>query len=180
MSPRAPRSGDAAPDVGVADAAAAEPAGPRTWVELVWIEGRIERWIRFGAVAGEEILDRRRRRVAFRPGDVFAFVRWAANEVGTVQSRIDILQSAGPGATVTTVPGVTPGGLSLLRLGTWPTVQAALQAVDAVEALGLDPTAIAPDYWRHVHNRLAARAAPRPYSLARHRAWCLRRELGGC
>ncbi len=136
MSPLAPRSGDAAADVaGVADAPAAPPADPRTWVELVWIEGRLERWIRFGAVAGEVILDRRRRRVAFRPDEVFAFVRWAANEVGTVQSRIDVLQAAGPGAALTTVPGVTPGGLSLL---------------------------------------------PRPYSLARHRAWRLRRELGGC
>ncbi|MCI3132863.1 DUF2840 domain-containing protein [Phenylobacterium aquaticum] len=173
MSPSAVRSGGA-------DAVTADAPDPRTWVELVWIEGRIERWIRFGSAAGEVILDRRRRRVAFAPHAVFAFVRWAANEAGTVQSRIDILQAVALGAAVTTVPGVTPGGLSLLRLGTWPTVQAALHCVDAVEALGLDPVEIAPDYWRHVHNRLAARATPRPYSLARHRAWRLRRELGGC
>ena len=53
-----------------------------TDVELTWIEGRIEYWIRFGRQAGERILDRRRRVVSFRPGAVFTFVRWAANDFG--------------------------------------------------------------------------------------------------
>ena len=45
-----------------------------TRVELTWIEKRIEHWIRFGRVAVDEIVDRRRRIVRFRPGAVFAFV----------------------------------------------------------------------------------------------------------
>ena len=32
----------------------------RVALELTWIEGRIEYWIRFGRQAGERILDRRR------------------------------------------------------------------------------------------------------------------------
>jgi hypothetical protein len=66
-----------------------------THVELTWIEKRIEHWIRFGRVAREQIVDRRRRIVSFRPGAVFAFVRWAANDYGTVISRIDIVRAVG-------------------------------------------------------------------------------------
>jgi hypothetical protein len=36
---------------------------------------------------------------------------------------------------------------------------------------------VAPEHWRHVHNRLAAGETPRPYTRERHRAWLLRREL---
>src|SRR6266852_5194775 len=59
-----------------------------TYVDLIWIEKRVQRWIRFGRVASEEIVDRRRSTVAFAPGDVFGFVRWASNDFGTVVSRI--------------------------------------------------------------------------------------------
>ena len=149
-----------------------------TWAELVWYEKRIERWIRFGRVREEQILDRRRRLVAFAPGDVFAFVRWQANDRGTVGSRLDIVQAVQPGSPCSTVSGVTPGGELLLRLSGWPTVQKALAAIDAVELLGLEATEVAPDHWRQVHNRLKARVAPESYSLARHRAWRLRNAVG--
>ena len=87
-----------------------------TEVELYWHRGRVERWIRFGSFAHERIIDRRRRVVGFSPGSVFAYVRWAANEHGTIASRIDILRAALPGAPISTVPGVAPGGEILLRL----------------------------------------------------------------
>ena len=64
-----------------------------TYVDLIWIEKRVQRWIRFGSVASEQIIDRHRSIVAFAPGDVFAFVRWASNDFGTVVSRIDILRA---------------------------------------------------------------------------------------
>jgi hypothetical protein len=153
------------------------PPGPAlTWVDLVWFEERVEHWIRFGRIADEAILDRRRRRVAFADG-VFAFVRWAANDVGTTLSRIDIIRTVEPGAACSSVPGVTPGGELLLRQSGWPRVQAVLAAIDAIEALGLDAADVAPDHWRQVHNRLSARQPAEPYSLLRHRAWRLRRSL---
>jgi hypothetical protein len=150
-----------------------------TWVELVWVEKRIERWIRFGRIADERILDRRRRLVGFAPGALFAFVRWAANDRGTVVSRIDILVATEPGHACSTVPGVTPGGDPLLRISGWPRVAQVLRCIDGVEALGVDAEAAAPEHWRHVHNRLSAGQAPRPYTRERHRAWVLRRELDG-
>lgn len=169
------------PQPGGGRAASARSAAPSphrdlTWVDLVWFEKRIEHWIRFGRIADETILDRRRRRVAFAEG-VFAFVRWAANDVGTVLSRIDIIRTVEPGAACSSVPGVSPGGDVLLRQAGWSRVQAVLAAIDAVEALGLEATDVAPDHWRQVHNRLSARQSVEPYTLLRHRAWRLRRSL---
>jgi len=150
-----------------------------TTVELLFLKDRIERWIRFGRAAEERILDRRRKLVSFAPGSVFAFVRWAANEHGTIVSRIDILRACGPHEARSTVPGVQPGAESLLRLSGWPKVERALQAIDAVEALDVPPEDASPDHWRHVHNRITARDEPRPYTREQHRAWLLRRRIDG-
>src|SRR3546814_18704817 len=64
-----------------------------THVELTWHEKKIEHWIRFGHPAHEQILDRRRRIVSFAPDAIFAFVRWASNDFGTIISRIDIVRA---------------------------------------------------------------------------------------
>jgi hypothetical protein len=109
-----------------------------THVDLIWIEKRVQRWIRFGRVASEQIIDRHRSVVAFAPGGVFAFVRWASNDFGTVVSRVDILRAVPPGEPCSTVGFVRPGGESLLRLSGWQKVERALQAIDAIEALGVD------------------------------------------
>jgi hypothetical protein len=148
-----------------------------THVELTWVEKQIEHWIRFGHIAEEKILDRRRRVISFPPNSIFAFVRWASNDFGTVVSRIDILRAVAPGERCATVPYVRPGGDILLRVSGWPKVERVLQAIDAVEATGVDPADAAPDHWRHVHNRLTASEVPRSYSRARHQAWLRRREI---
>ncbi|WP_374575979.1 DUF2840 domain-containing protein [Phenylobacterium sp.] len=154
-----------------------KPDDGRTRVELTWLEGRVEHWIRFGAIAEETMIDRRRRIVAFDPHAIFAFVRWASNDFGTVVSRLDIVRAVGPGEAYSALPYVRPGGEILLRQSGWPKVQQVLQAIDAVEALRIAPAEAAPEHWRHLHNRLAAGQPPRPYTLARHRAWLLRRKI---
>jgi hypothetical protein len=148
-----------------------------TEVELTWIAQRKEYWIRFGAVTRERIIDRRRRVLSFAPGAVFAFVRWEANDYGTILSRIAIAQAPAPGEAYTTLPCVTPGAVVLLDQNGWPKVRRVLATIDRIEAQGVAPADAAPDYWRHVHNRLAAGQAPRAYSMARHAAWLGRREL---
>jgi hypothetical protein len=147
-----------------------------TDVELTWVKKRIENWIRFGRIAQERILDRQRRIVSFAPGNIFAFVRWASNDYGTVVSCIDILRAVGPGEPHSTVPYVRPGGESLLRLSGWPKVEKVLQAIDVVEALEINPADAAPEHWRHIHNRLSVGEKPRPYTRTRHQAWLQRRK----
>ena len=146
-----------------------------THVELTWLEKRVQNWIRFGRSAEEHVIDNQRRIVSFTTGTIFAFVRWAANDYGTIVSRIDILRAVGPGERYSTVPFVRPGGEILLRLTNWPKVEKVLQAIDTVEALGIDPADAAPEHWRHIHNRLSVGERPRPYTRSRHEAW-LRRQ----
>ncbi|MBN9237003.1 MAG: hypothetical protein ACJAVZ_000695 [Afipia broomeae] len=161
---RRPCSADAASD-------------PLTHVELTWIEKRQEDWIRFGRQAREQILDRRRRVVSFQPESQFALVRWAANDFGTFLSNIAIARAVWRGEAFQTLPSVRPGADILLSVDGWPKVERVLQAIDAVEDRGIDPADAAPDYWRHVHNRLAAGLEPRTYTAARHRAFRLRRSI---
>ncbi|MBS0989435.1 DUF2840 domain-containing protein [Acetobacter okinawensis] len=145
-----------------------------TTVELTWIEKRIEHWVRFGHPVEDRILDRRRRLMSFTPDSVFAFIRWATNDFGTVVSCIDIVRAVGASETCQTVPFVRPGGESLLRQTGWPKVRRVLEAIDGVEALGIDPATACPDHWRHLHHRLAAAQEPRPYTRERHAAWLRR------
>jgi hypothetical protein len=133
-------------------------------VELLWLEKRIENWIRFGRHVEEQVLDKQRRILS--RGSIFAFVCWTSNDLGTVVSRIDILGAVAPGQRCATVPYVRPGGDILLRLSGWPKVERVLQFVDAVEALGIDPADAAPDYWHHVHNRLTVNEVPWSYTRA--------------
>ncbi|PRD43068.1 glycosidase [Phyllobacterium phragmitis] len=152
-------------------------ASATTLVELTWREKGIEHWLRFGRIAGEQRLDRHRRIVSFTPGNVFAFVRWAGNEYGTIISRIDIVRAVDQGEPFQTLPFVRPGGEILLRIHGWPKVETVLKAVDGIEALGIDPADVAPDHWRHIHNRVSVNEPFRAYTLVQHRAWLRRREV---
>ena len=148
-----------------------------TRVELTWIENKIEYWIRFGQAANEQIVDRRQRILSFRPNTIFAFVRWASNDFGTIISRIDIVRAVEPGEAYQTLPFVRPGGEILLKIEGWPKVEDVLRHVDAIEAIGIEADAVSPEHWRHVHNRMAAAQQPRAYTLEQHRAFLLRRKV---
>lgn len=148
-----------------------------THVELTWREKRIEHWLRFGRPAHEQRLDRHRRRASFAPGSVFAFVRWAANEHGTILSRIDIVLTVDHGDAFQTLPFVRPGGDILLKVNGWPKVERVLKAIDAVDVLGVDPAYASPDHWRHVHNHISAGLEPSAYTAAQHHAWLKRRGI---
>ncbi|SDD80007.1 Protein of unknown function [Sphingomonas sp. YR710] len=147
-----------------------------THVELTWMEKKIENWIRFGHAVHDQILDRRRRTLSYRPGSVFAFVRWASNDFGTIVSHIDIVRAVSPHEPYQTLPFVRPGGDILLKLEGWPKVEQVFRIIDAIEAINIDPATVSPDHWRHIHNRLTAGHAPRAYTPEQHRAFLKRRN----
>jgi len=149
-----------------------------THVELMWVEKRIENWIRFGREAHEQILDSKRSVVSFQPDSIFAFVRWASNDFGTIISRIDVVRAVNPGEAYQTLPFVRPGGDVLLKIRSWSKVQRVLPVIDAIERLGIAPETVSPDHWRHVHNRLTAGETPRAYTLDLHHAYLQRRRGG--
>jgi len=170
-------TGNAAPRVRGGPVPIAQHSDSLTHVELTHVEKRIENWIRFGREAHDEVLDRRRRVFSYRPGSVFAFVRWASNDFGTIISRIDIVRAVEPNEPYQTLPFVQPGGDILLKIEGWPKVEQVLRHIDAVEALGIDAWDVAPDHWRHVGNRIGAGHEPRAYTPERHAAWLKRREI---
>lgn len=152
--------------------------GPLTHVTLTWREGVHEDWLRFGKPVRQHMVDRRMRVESYAPGHVFALVRWASNQHGTVRSTLDIVRAVGCGEHCTTVPQIDPGGDLLLAVRGWPKVAQVFRLIDAIEASGIDPCEVAPDHWRQVHNRIAGHECPSGYGLARHRAWLLRRAMG--
>ncbi|SFX97476.1 Protein of unknown function [Paracoccus pantotrophus] len=154
--------------------AASVPPSGCTLVDLIWRKGEIEYWIRFGRFRFKWVQDFERRTLGFAPGSVFAFVRWTANGFGTTASRIDILRAVEAGQPCQTVPHVQPGAETLLKLHGWPRVARVLEAIDRIEAIGIPPGDVAPDYWRHLHHRLSANEAPHRYTRLRHAAWLKR------
>jgi hypothetical protein len=148
-----------------------------THVDVLWISQRVENRVRFGRIEQQHVIDRHWRVVSFAPDSIFAFLRWASNAYGTAYSQIDILRAVAPGECYVTAPHVHPGGDSLLHISGWPRVEKVLQAIEVAEALGIDPADVAPDYWRHVHNRLSAGDRPQPYTQTRHHAWLRRKRV---
>lgn len=61
---------------------------PSTRVDLSWIAGRIEQWVRFGCITAIEETRHSMRAVGFRPGATFAVVRGQASDMGAVHSSI--------------------------------------------------------------------------------------------
>ncbi len=128
-----------------------------TEVTLTWREGEREDWLKFGRPVTERIIDRHRRVECYAPGQVFGLVRWASNDYGTIRSTLDIVRAVGACEPVTRLAQVNPGGDVLLSVHGWQKVAQVLRLIDAIEATGIDPCEVAPDHWRHIHNRLAAR-----------------------
>lgn len=173
-APRRCTDGARPPVAGSPSAHAGDP--PFTHVTLVWQHGVREDWLRFGKPVAERIIDRRTRVESYATGQVFALVRWASNAFGTIRSTLDIVRAVGNGEAYTRLPQVEPGGDVLLSVRTWPKVRRVFTLIDAIEQDGTDLCQVAPDHWRHMHNRLAAGMEPRTYSLDRHRAWIGRRR----
>lgn len=163
------------PDSGAACAQDGEP--PLTHVTLVWQQGAREDWLRFGKPVAERIIDRRTRIESYAPGQMFALVRWASNNYGTIRSTLDIVRTVASGEAYTTLPQVDPGGDLLLSVRGWPKVRRVFTLIDAIEQDGIDPCDVAPDHWLHMHNRLAVGMEPRCYVFDRHRTWLRRRNL---
>jgi Protein of unknown function (DUF2840) len=158
-------------------ATAAGEGSQLTHVTLFWRKGKREDWLKFGKPVAERIVSRSQRIESYAPGQVFGLVRWVSNDYGTIRSSLDIVRAVGAGEPVTPIALVDPGGDVLLSVHGWPKVAQVFRLIDAIEADGIDPCEVAPDHWRHIHNRMAARDMPRDYSPTRHRAWLQRKAL---
>lgn len=146
-------------------------------VSLAFVADRVNVWLRFGQPVHETVLDRWRRVAVFAPGAVCCRVKWIGNDHGTALWQLMVLQAPMPFDAMQRVAGVTPGARILLHVDGETRVKSVLETIDAIEAMGVDPGAVAVTYWRIVGNRLAARQLPPDYSLERHAAHLARRKL---
>lgn len=149
-----------------------------TQVECTCLEGQSEQYLRFGRFASERIVDGRTRIFMFRPGAIFALAEWQSKANGPIASSIAIIQAVAPGEPLALHPLLRPGGDVLLHVETWPKVALVLEAIDAVDATGIDPCDASPDHWRHVADKLGAGLGFRPYTIDRHNAWLRRKARG--
>ena len=139
-----------------------------TRVEIAFYPEYLNHWLRFGEPDEQQDLDRRRSLALFKPGRVFGYVRWRANEYGTQDWRFTIVRTAAPSLLLSRIEGVTPGGEVLLLASGNAKVKRALLQIDALEAAGFQPADVSPAYYRHVHNRITAGQPVRAYSTAQH------------
>ncbi|QCX48141.1 DUF2840 domain-containing protein [Ralstonia pseudosolanacearum] len=167
----------AAPPTSLAELVGRAGAARLTRVSLAYIEQRIDIYLRFGEPARTIRLDRWRHVAMFLPGAVFCRIRWHANDYGTVRWQLMVMQACTPLDAAQRIPGVLPSARLLLHAEGEPAVRAVLAQLDAIEALGIVPTAVSPAYWRTLGNRLAARLPLPAYTTERHAAWLSGRAL---
>lgn len=146
-------------------------------VSLAFVEHRVNVWLRFGQPVRETVLDRWRRVATFEPNAVCCRVKWIGNDYGTALWQLMVLQAPMPFDDAQRIAGVAPGARILLRADGEQQVKAVLEVIDAIEALGIEPAAVAATYWRTVGNRLAARQTLPDYTIERHAAHLARDAL---
>lgn len=147
-------------------------------VSLAFVEHRVNVWLRFGQPVRETVLDRWRRVAIFEPNAVCCRVKWIGNDYGTALWQLMVLQAPMPFEGTQRIAGVAPCARILLRVDGEQQVKVLLEVIDAIEALGIDPAAVAVTYWRTVGNRLAARQPLPDYTTERHAAHIAREALG--
>lgn len=149
----------------------------RMRVSLAFVIDRVNVWLRFGQPTTEIVLDRWRRVAMFMPGAICCRVKWIGNDYGTALWQLMVLQAPTPFEDAQRIAGVLPGARILLRASGEAQVKEVLAAVDAIEALGINPCATATTYWRTVGNRQAARQPLPVYTVERHAAHMARKGL---
>jgi len=170
--------GTVTPPTSLAELVGRAGAARLTRVSLAYIEQRIDIYLRFGEPARTVRLDRWRRVAVFLPGAMFCRIRWQSNDYGTVRWQLMVMQACTPLDAAQRIPGVLlPGARLLLHAEGEPAVRAVLGQIDAIEALGIAPTAVSPAYWCMLGNRLAARLPLPAYTTERHAAWLAGRAL---
>ncbi|MCG8357101.1 MAG: DUF2840 domain-containing protein [Kiloniellales bacterium] len=142
-----------------------------TCVQIAFYPEFANYWLRFGEPDQWLDLDRRRAMAFFAPGRVFGYVRWRANEFGTQDWRFTIIQAMAPAVLLSRIEGVDPGGQVLVLTTGKAKVKRLLAQIDVLEAAGFEPPEVSPDYYHHVHNRIATSRPVAPYSEGQHAAF---------
>ena len=142
-----------------------------TRVELFFLDNQTNYWLRFGKFIHEKNIDRRRAFVWFKPGQIFCYIRWWANDYGTQSWAMAILQSYHLGNNVQNYPGIEPGVDILLRVKGKTYVQRVLNILDDIENLNISLSEVSPNYYRYLGHYIMTSNLPHPYTVEQHHAF---------
>ena len=115
---------------------------------------RFNHRLRFGVPQALVKLDSYRKIAVFKPGAIFGYIRWMADEYGTQDWRFYILESQN-GGLIPPIPGVRPGAKILFSAQGKSRVQRCLSHIDHLEAMaktGLE--SLPASYWRVIETAL--------------------------
>lgn len=148
-------------------------------VELFFLEGRVNYWLRFGDFSFDKNIDRRRAFAWFKPGQICCYIRWWANDYGTQGWTLAILRSSvGYGDNMQSYPGVHPGAEILLQVRGKAYVKRVLSILDEIESLKVNLSEVSPDYYRYLGQCIIARSLPHSYKIEQHLAFQKRGKAG--
>lgn len=148
-----------------------------TRVSLIFVDQRMNVYLRFGRPQCVQRIDRLRSRVYFRPQAIFGRAWWEAKGYGTTRWELLVLQAGAPKQSIQRIVGIAPGATVLLHVRGPKTVPVALQLLGAIEARQIHCADVAPSYWRTVHNRLAGCTEAAVYTPEQHAAHLLAETL---
>ncbi|MEE9454643.1 MAG: DUF2840 domain-containing protein [Paracoccaceae bacterium] len=148
-----------------------------TCVEVVFYPEYLNNWLRFGDPVYDFNLDRRRSLAIFKPGQLFGYIRWHANEYGTQKWRFVIVKAVEPLHLMNRFRGIQPGGEILLITSGNVKVKRVLAQIDRLENDGFDPSIVSPYFYRRLHNRMMINRPVRGYSLQQHEAYLAARKV---
>jgi len=143
-----------------------------TRVELFYLEGHINYWLRFGDYSFEKNIDRRRAFVWFKPGQTFCYIRWWSNDYGTQGWTLAIFQAPKQGENcMQYYPGISLGVEILLWVKGGTYVKRVLEILDKIEGEDINLSEASPNYWRYLGQCILMGKTPHLYEKAHHQAW---------
>ena len=132
-----------------------------TLVQLHFVRGMINHRLRFGQPETKTKLDKYRSLASFSDGSIFGYIRWRANEYGTIDWRVYVLKAQSSGY-ISHVNGISPAVKILMSAEGKPAVKRCLNALDKLEKqAGGSLVSIPEAYWPKFNNALLLRKAPR-------------------
>ena len=129
-----------------------------TLVTVAYRKNRANHRLRFGAPVASARRGWHRRLDAFAPGQTFGYIRWTADRYGTQDWRVYALRACGAGASVSRVPGISPGAEVLFSVVGTTRTGRVLRHLDRLESAVGDLADVSPGYWRALGNAVETNA----------------------
>ncbi|WP_026941033.1 DUF2840 domain-containing protein [Hellea balneolensis] len=137
-----------------------------THVQIHFVKDIINHRLLFGDPVEIIKLDRFRRLAVFKPQSIFGYIRWRANNFGTIDWKLYVVKSGTEGL-MTQVRGISPAVKLLVSVSGRDPMKRGLAVMDDIKAQSKNGLIGVPEsYWQAVHTSLLLRKPV--HELPRH------------